>query len=219
MSNLASELRRAFWPWRENSMPSASATNRYLLWIDSVGGFYLCTGSSIRIGQAVPGNSVELPLLADLSRHHATLRRTGESYVLDALRDVEIDGRHVESSAALPAKCELRLGKSLRMSFSRPHPLSATARLQLLTHHHTQPSSAGVVLMAETCILGPSSKCHVQCKNWSCDVVLYKKGDDLWCRTEGDLECAGQKLARGGRISLGQPVTGSGFSFSLEPLG
>src|SRR5689334_16597611 len=74
MSNLASELRRAFWPWRENTMPSATPVSRYLLWIDSVGGFYLCTGSCIRIGQAVPGNSVELPLLADLSRHHATIR-------------------------------------------------------------------------------------------------------------------------------------------------
>jgi hypothetical protein len=200
-------------------MPNASATSRYLLWIDSVGGYFLCTGSSIRIGQAVPGNQVELPLLADLSRHHATLRRTGESYVLDALRDVQIDGVRVETSAALPPHCELRLGKSLRMNFSRPHPLSATARLDFLTHHATQPSSAGIILMAETCILGPSPKCHVQCKHWRCDVVLYRQGADLLCRTEGDLECAGQKLGRGGKIAVGQPVIGNGFSFSLEQLG
>jgi hypothetical protein len=219
MSNLASELRRALWPWREQSMPSASATSRYLLWIDSVGGYFLCTGNTVRIGQAVPGNAVELPLLADLSRHHATLRRAGESYVIDAHRDVQIDGRPVEASAALPTRCELQLGKSLRMNFSRPHPLSTTARLDFLTHHRTQPSSAGILLMAETCILGPGPKCHVQCRHWRCDLVLYRQGENLYCRSEGDLECAGQKLGRTGKIVPGEPITGSGFSFSLEPLG
>jgi hypothetical protein len=219
MNDLASELKRALWPWRSKSMTTASATTRYLLWIDSVGGFYLCTSSSIRIGQAVPGNSVELPLLADLSRHHATLHRTGEGYLLEALRDVEIDGQKATASAALRPRCELRLGRSLRLNFSRPHPLSASARLDFVSHHRTQPSSAGVLLMADTCVLGPGSKSHVQCRNWTSDVVLYRTGDELYCRAEGDLQCGDQKLGRSGRILPGLPITGPGFSLSLEPLG
>jgi hypothetical protein len=210
VSNLASELRRAFWPWRTSSMCNERATSNYLLWIDSVGGFYLCTGRSIRIGQAVPGNAVELPLLADLSRHHATLHRTGEEYVVQAIRDVDINGQRVTGTMPVPSRCELRLGKSLRLSFSRPHPLSASARLDVVSNHRTQPSSAGVLLMAETCVLGPSPKSHVVCRNWGTDVVLFQQGDDLYCRV---------KLGQAGKIVPGKPVTGEGFSFSLESLG
>jgi hypothetical protein len=219
VSNLASEFRRAIWPWHNSRMTNQRATANYLLWIDSVGGFYVCTGSSVRIGQAVPGNAVELPLLADLSRHHATLHRAGESYVVEAVRDVDINGQKVAGSAPLPSRCELRLGKSLRLSFYRPHPLSTTARLDVVSNHRTQPSSAGVLLMAETCVLGPSAKSHVQCRHWRGDVVLFQNGPDLYCRAEGALQCGGKSLGRSGKIVPGEPVTGEGFSFSLELLG
>jgi hypothetical protein len=200
-------------------MTSQRATSNYLLWIDSVGGFYVCTGTSIRIGQAVPGNAVELPLLADLSRHHATLHRTDESYVIEAIRDVDINGQKVAGSMPVPPRCELRLGRSLRLSFSRPHPLSASARLDVVSNHRTQPSSAGVLLMAETCVLGPSSKSHVQCRHWHGDIVLFQKGNELYCRSEGELQCGGKNLGRSGKIVPGQPIAGEGFSFSLELLG
>ena len=211
------EIPRALWPQPYTSMSDAAAPTRYLLWIDGVGGFYLCTSSAIRIGQAVPGNAVELPLWADLSRHHSTIRRTGECYVIDALREVEIDGRKIDKSATLPPRCELRLGNSLRMNFSRPHPLSTTARLDLLSNHRTQPASAAVLLMAETCVLGPSSKNHVVCKGWQSDVVIYRQGVELYCRTDGSLEAGGKRFERNAPLKPGAAVTGKTFAFSIEP--
>src|SRR3954467_9411165 len=42
--------------------------NRALLWIDAVGGFLVCLDDTISIGQPSPGESIALPILADVSR-------------------------------------------------------------------------------------------------------------------------------------------------------
>ncbi|MCH7596288.1 MAG: FHA domain-containing protein, partial [Planctomycetes bacterium] len=77
-------------------MNNSAAKNRLLLWVDAVGGFYVCSGNEIRVGQAVPGSTIELPLLADLSRHHATIRRDEEGYTIEPIRDVRLNGETIK---------------------------------------------------------------------------------------------------------------------------
>jgi hypothetical protein len=48
---------------------------RALLWVDAVGGFLVCLDDVISIGQPSPSESLALPILADLSRRHAIIRR------------------------------------------------------------------------------------------------------------------------------------------------
>ena len=49
-----------------------------------------------------------------------------------------------------------------------------------------------VVLMSESCILGPQSHSHVRCREWTADLVLFRRGDELMCRTQSPVEIDGQ---------------------------
>ena len=78
----------------------------------------------------------------------------------------------------------IQLGDNVRIRFNKPHALSATARLTLESHHKTQPSADAVLLMADSCVLGPNRHCHVRCRNWQRDVVVYRQNDQLFCRAD-----------------------------------
>ena len=82
------------------------------------------------LGQpGIGGAAADVPILADLSARHARVRRDGEGYLIEALRDVRVDGRAVPQVAALHDGCRIELGGSVRFWFRRPHALSGTARL------------------------------------------------------------------------------------------
>ncbi len=179
-------------PWIESAVKNPASNARLLLWVDAVGGFLVCQGNEIRLGQAVPGSPIELPLLADLSRHHATIRRDEEGYTVEPLREVWLNDHQIDATSWLADGSLLQLGRALKLRFSRPHPLSATARLDFLNHHRTQPSASAVLLMADTCVLGPGPKSHVVCRDWPHEVVLHRQHGGLYCRGPGALEVDGK---------------------------
>jgi len=192
----------------------------FLLWIDSVGGFWVATGERVTIGQ--PGESKEnapdVPILGDLSHRHARIRRDGESYLIEAIRDVRVDGRLVVPIAALTDGCKIELGPSVRLKFRRPHALTGTARLEFASNHHTQPRVNAVILMADTCILGPRPQSHIVCRDWQQEVILFKQDNELFCRTQGQLQIDGCSRRDRSRLAHNSQVVGDGFSFSLESL-
>ena len=101
---------------------------RLVAWIDEVGGFLICLGEEVVLGQpSVDG--ADIPLLADLSRQHATIRREGESYVLTPIHQVSIDGQRLAGPTVLTEGAQIELGGSVKMKFQKPHALSATAVL------------------------------------------------------------------------------------------
>jgi hypothetical protein len=206
-------------PWIDSSAVKNSPLKaRLLLWVDAVGGYFVCHGNEIRFGQAVPDSSVEVPLLADLSRHHATIRRDEDGYTIEPVRDVWINHRKIDTLSWITDGSLLELGSALKMRFSRPHPLSATARLDFVSHHSTQPSARAVLLMADTCILGPGANNHVICRHWPHDVILYRQHGGLYCRSDGALEVDGKAYERQAPLSLHSHVAGTEFSFGLEEI-
>jgi len=196
-----------------------SAESRFLLWVDAVGGFLVCRGDRVRLGQAVPENPIEVPFLADLSRHHATIRRDNGDYLIEPLRDAKIDGARIERPTWLVDGNTIELGRSLRLSFRRPHPLSATARLDIVSHHRTQPAVSGILLMADSCVLGPGSKSHIVCRHWTREAVICKQRGELLVRSEGPFEISGVRTQDRGKLASHAYVTGEQFSFSVEELG
>jgi hypothetical protein len=202
----------------ESAVKMPASKSRMLLWVDAVGGFFICLGSEVRIGQAVPDSQVELPLLADLSRHHATIRRDEEGYTIEPVRDVRLNHQRLETTSWLNDGSLIELGPALQLRFSRPHPLSATARLDFVSNHRTQPSAAAVILMADTCVLGPGAQNHVVCRHLTQDVVLYRQHGGLYCRSAGPLEIDGKWYEQQGPLSLHSHVAGEQFSFGLEEI-
>jgi hypothetical protein len=205
-------------PWTEDAVNHASSKSRLLLWIDAVGGFLVCLGNQVRLGQAVLDSAVDVPFLADLSRHHATIRRDEEGYTIEPVRDVWLNRERITTSSWLSDANLLRLGPALELRFRRPHPLSATARLDYVSHHRTQPSSSAVLLMADTCVLGPAAHNHVVCRQWPHDVVLYRQHGGLFCTSATPIEVDGKRYAERAPLNLNSRVDGEGFSFSLEEI-
>ena len=189
---------------------------RALLWVDAVGGFLVCLDDTIAIGQPSPGESIAVPILADLSRRHAVIRRDAGAYVLEPLQRTLVDGREITAPTVLADNQLIQLGDNVRIRFNKPHALSATAKLTLESHHKTQPSADAVLLMADSCVLGPNRHCHVRCRNWQRDVVVYRQNDQLFCRADEPLSVDGVQATGRSEIQSGARVEGEDFSFAWE---
>ncbi len=195
-----------------------AAGPRFVLWVDGVGGYLVCLADEVVIGQSVDGNGVDIPILGDLSRRHARIRREGEGYVLEPLHAVRVAGKSIQTKTILNDGDEIELGEGIRLRFRRPHTLSGSARLDFISRHRTQPWADGVLLMAESCVLGPRWQNHVVCRDWSGDVVLYRQDDELYCRAMDSIEIDGALCDGRGRLDVNSHVVGSDFSMSLEEL-
>jgi hypothetical protein len=195
---------------------SQSESVRRMLWVDAVGGFLLCFEPEIVIGQ--PAAGATLPILGDISRRHAILRREAGGHVLEAIGPTQVDGRLVTGPLLLPADCLIQLGSAVRVRFRRPHALSATARLTIESGHRTAPAADAVLLMAESCVLGPQAHSHVVCRKWPGDVVLFRQGTDLKIRTNLPLNLDGQNVAGAMPFPPGTRLEGESLGVSLEEL-
>ena len=216
----------------------ADTTNgqRFMLWVDAVGGFLVCMGERVVLGQSTPEQATtcdmaspaaskergidertDVPILGDLSRRHAVIRRDVEGYWVEPLRETRLDGRAVGQPTTLDDGRVIELG-GVRLRFRRPHPLSATARLEPVSFHRTQPATDGVLLMADTCILSRDPSSHVTMPDLEGQIVLYRQGRGLMCSGPGNLEIDGKRHSRRGAIGLGSRIVGENFSFTLEAV-
>lgn len=192
---------------------------RFMLWIDAVGGYLVCLGDEIVIGQAVPGAKVDVPIQADISRKHVKLVRHKEGYILEPLGGkVVLDGKPVTEPALLSDGDEFTLADRVKLRFRKPHVLSSSARLELISPHRTLPFADGIILMGESCVLGPQWQNHVVCRDWSGDVVLYRSEDKIMCRAMQSIEIDGKLHDGRGSVRPGSHVLGTDFSLSLEAV-
>ena len=198
---------------------AAGPKGRFLLWVDAVGGYLVCLDDRILLGRAGPDSHADIPLMGDLSRNHATLLRNGEGYLLEAHHASFINGKPVAGQAVLRDGDVIRLGSTVELEFRQPSPVSATARLSIVSRHRLPLAVDGVILMAETCIVGSESQAHIPARLIKSPVVLYRQAGSLWCRAIGAFDVDGRTCASRAPLTLQSSVLGDGFSFSLEPLG
>jgi hypothetical protein len=196
----------------------ASQSDKFMMWIDAVGGYWVCLNDEITIGQPAATGNIDVPILGDISPRHARIHRDGEGYLIEAIREVCVDGRKVRPVASLSDGCRIELGESVKLIFRRSHALSGTARLDFASRHRTQPSADAVLLMADSCILGPKRHSHVVCRNWPREVILYRHDEELYCRTAGNFKIDGVLCKDRGPVTRNSHITGEGFSFKLEGI-
>ncbi|MBM4002082.1 MAG: FHA domain-containing protein [Planctomycetes bacterium] len=192
--------------------------SRFRLWIDAVGGYLVCLADQVVLGQAIPGNKVDIPILGDLSRRHAIIRRQGEGYFIEPNHAVSVERQPIQEATLLTDGDEIALGPSVRIRFRKPHVLSATARLEFVSRHSTAPSADGILLMAESCVLGPRWQNHVVCRNWADDVILYRQDEQLYCRAMDSIQIDGEWMEGRGRVGDNSHIAGADFALSLEVI-
>ena len=193
-------------------------SEKFMLWVDSVGGYWVCMAPEVLIGQPGESGEADVPILADISSRHARIVREEENYLIEAIRSVRVDGRPVQEAQWLSNGSRIELGESVKLAIRRPHPLSATARLDFLSRHRTQPQADAVLLMADACVLGPRPHSHVVCRDWTREVVLFRREEKLFCRVAGRFEIDGVPCRDQGLVLRNSRVSGDGFSFTLEPI-
>lgn len=210
----------------ESSLPLSTAKDptwvqkaspQMLLWIDGVGGFLVCLGHRLTIGQVNLEAMADVALLADISRHHATLQRDPEGYFLEAVRKIHVNGQPVEKCLLRPQD-RLTLGTSCQMRFSQPVPVSASARLDVVSGHRLHQPVDAVLLMADTLVLGPGPQAHVAVEEMKKPVILYRQDQGLGVRYDGSLSIDGSLVKERGRVQTGQSVSADSLSFALEKL-
>jgi hypothetical protein len=194
----------------------AAPPKRFLLWIDGVGGYLICLGPRVTFGQATSDGSVDVPLLADVSRNHATVARDGEGYVVESVRPLQVNGQTVTKATLTPGD-RVTLGAACQFRFLLPVPVSSSARLELVSGHRLPLSVDGILLMAETLVLGPGPQAHVPLPDVAADVLLYRDKDGLGVRYAGAFRVNGRPVADREGLPASCTVTGPDFSFAIEP--
>jgi len=192
--------------------------SRFMLWIDGVGGFLMCEGRTVTLGQAGGGSPVEVPLMADVSRRHATIIRDGEHYLLDPLRACSVDGLAVAERTRLYADADVELGP-VRMHFNVPHVCGVTARINVVSGHRLRPHADGVVLLADACVVGPSPASHITAPPAARSCVLFRRPDGtIVFRTAGSYDVDGRRASETSVVTRSSRITADGLRWQLEPL-
>lgn len=198
--------------------PGNDDMKRFMLWVDGVGGYLLCVDPTAVLGRALPDAGIEIPIQGDLRRRHLRIERTGSDYLATPLADVQSDGANISDPIVLRSGQRLSLGPSVQLEFAQPHPLSATAKLRLVSRHRTQPWSDAVLLVADTLVIGPSPSSHVVCPELDSEIVLICRNGTWSIRSAGNLEVDGKVLSGSSDLNGNCRVTGEGISMSLEAI-
>jgi hypothetical protein len=205
--------------FEDDTVAGNETPQRALLWLDAVGGFLVCLDDSVVLGQPAGGDRIAVPIMADVSRRHAVIRREEGAYVIEPLQRTRVDGREINAPFVLADNQLIELGDNVKVRFAKPHALSATARLTIESHHKTQPTADAVLLMADSCVLGPNRHCHVRCREWERDVVVFRQGERLFCRASEPVAMNGVSTNGENEIQSGVRVEGEHFAFTWETVG
>jgi hypothetical protein len=196
----------------------AGDPRRLLLWIDGVGGYLICLTGRITLGQASGEAPVDVPLLADVSRMHATISRDTEGYLIEAARPVLVNGQPQTRAPLLPGD-RVTLGASCQFLFQKPVPISATAKLEMVSGHRLPLSVSAVLLMADSLVLGPGPQAHVSIPDRNENIVLFRHADGIGIRCPGDFTIDGKRCKDRGLMGLQATAQGADFAMSIEPAG
>ncbi len=200
-----------------DSPASDSLPPRFLLWVDGVGGYLVCLGFRLTFGQARLDGRVDIPVVADVSRIHASLSRDAEGYVLEAMRQIQVNGAPT-TRAILRSGDRVTLGASCQFLFRQPVTGSNTATLELTSGHRLPTGVAMVLLMAETLVLGGPAA-HIPVPGLEEPVILFRGKDGLGMRYARPFHVNGQACE--GRTALPPvaQVACDEVSFAVEPAG
>jgi hypothetical protein len=191
---------------------------RVILWVDGVGGFLVCLQPRVSLGQATSDSYVDLPLFADISRLHGYLTRDAEGYMLEALRPVTVNGKPSEK-ALLHDGDSLGLGAHCKLRFRQPVSISTTAKLTVTSDHRMPLALDGILLMAETCVLGDTPDAHIEVPGLRKPVILVRRKDDFVVQTAGAFEVDGKPCRDRAPMTLQSTMTCDEFRLTLEPVG
>ena len=203
---------------RDTDVPQGDCRT-YMLWIDGVGAWQLCVGTTFVIGAPTfERQAADITLLANISRQHATICRRSNEWCLEPHQSTYISDREVQTQAVLSSGDEIRLAECVRLGFRLPSALSSSAVIDFESDHRPSHSVDGIILMSDHCLLGPRSDHHICCPNWRDQVVIYSLEGQLCCRSHADLTINDAPFSDSTVLKHGDVVAGEDLRFRVEQL-
>lgn len=196
----------------------AAPPDRFLLWIDGVGGYLVCLANKVTLGQATGDASADIGFFADISRGHATLQRDGGTYLVEATRPLQVNGQLTEKGLLQPGD-RITLGTSCQLLFTQPVPISASARLDLASGHRLALAVDAVLLMADTLVLGAGSQVHISLPELPKPAVLFRNKGGIGLKYAGSFLVDGQKCQERATLGTHSRVVLDEYSFAIEMVG
>jgi hypothetical protein len=189
----------------------------FALWIDGVGGYLVCLSHRVTLGQALTESPVDIALIADVSRHHATIQRDPEGYFLEAVRKVQMNGKPIDKTL-LRTGDRITLGNSCQLQFWQPVPVSTSARLDIVSGHRFAEPVQAAILMADTLVIGPQTQSHIQVPDMTQPLILFRNKSGLAARWPGDLTINGRTHQGRGPLDAGSTLVNEEITLALERL-
>jgi hypothetical protein len=196
----------------------SKSLERFTLWIDAVGGYLVCSSSEVVFGQATSASPADVAIVADIAPKHFRIIRTQEVYLIEPLAEICLEGRPIREKTPLIHGQLIGLTGGVELRFRKPHPLSMTATLEIETRQRTRPWSDGILLMADSCLVGPSANDHVLCKHWGTELVFFRRGNELHVRCGCPFSVDGESRSGTSLLTLDSRLIGENFSLSLESV-
>lgn len=187
------------------------------LWIDGVGCWLVHWGDVLHL--AGPGSDARgssLSFNADLSRRHAVLRRREDDHVLEPIGRTTLNGKPLDREAFLKNGDTLGLGADVKLRYLKPSNLSTTGVLEFVAGPRTTSRLDGVILLDRNCVLGAGDDAHIKCRGWERQVVLFLKGNALWCRPDATLSLDDKPLSSAQELVHGSVLTGDNWRMRVE---
>lgn len=206
----------AYGPEPDAPVEAEAPPKKFHLWVDGVGGYLVCLAPRVSLGQASADGGVDVPLLADVSRFHAAIVRDAEGYVVEAARPIQVNGQTTQRATLQPGD-RLTVGENCQFVFRRPVPLSTSARLELQSGQRLPLSLDGIILMAETLVIGPGPQAHIVCDTMVKPVVIYRVKDSLGVRHPDEYRVDNKPVKDRQPLGFSSTVTGPDFNFAVEP--
>jgi hypothetical protein len=150
------------------------------------------------------------------------IRRSGEDYLLRPLQAAwlytrgEKMGMSLDRPHLLSDGNTFQIGERVKLRFSKPSPLSATARLELSSVNRFRPNVDAALLLADTCILGPGAGSHIFCADWSAELLLFRQGSSWFFRPQDSVDVGGKVVNGQIPVVAGMRIRGEDFSISIE---
>lgn len=189
------------------------------IWVDGVGCYLVCFADVIEIGNAKPQEEQNnrISIVSDLASQQAAIHYRDESYWLQPIHNTTVDGTNVSGVTNLCHGQLLTLGDDVQVRYSLPSSLSHTAVLDLESPHRFANGVDGVILFRKTCLLGDGAQKHIRCRDWSTDVVLFTRGDYLFCKAmQGEISVDGESFGREVQVINKKHLAGIDWSMSIE---
>jgi hypothetical protein len=194
-----------------------------VLWVDGVGGYLLVDRPQCWLGRSLPpgdrdcSGEVGLRIFSDISRRAVQLRRIEHDWLLIPNQACWLAGQPLERPQLIGCGDRFRIGQQVQLGVSRPHPLSSTLRLDLLSSHRWQPAVDGVLLVGSSCVLGPTDSAHVRCPELAGELVLFLREGKWWAKSA--LPCRRPSIRPGEsfQVPIGERLLGDDWSLTLQP--